>query len=1120
MTARTGGATATALMWIKQLNKELVPGILNLLYPILDGMEWLLRFFVGDRDVEAAAFLLIIAGVLGLLLWFITRCGRGDGAAAAKLWEWAPICASLFVFCTLLLMQYPRGGLLYAQSLELESGRIASADGFAVKYRLKPKETAQLRDQERAWIYEDGRLLPSRVPSVEQVKNAGAGSYLIRDGHLYFSAANNSDPRANHSRYALHFDRRGAGWIFVSILFVTLASLLPFALLLWRACAPAWCVRAAVLPWTWHFWWPGIAVAAVFFVFYFGQQWVRFSGQDLRMQTITSHPDDGCMLQRIRDAAEKKTMDPWEVKNGAYGAVAYYPFAMPSVMAAKLGFHVSDRFITMSVRGLKTLLTALGLLALYAMGAKFCSRAIGVVAAILMATSADNLLFGSMPFYPDALMGAVNTLGLIYALALVERHSGGRLFLACVWCGIATGIKYLAGVSLPFIVVCSLIGRMRAMPTQRWRAVRLTVGDGFFTAAVFGLAFISCNPYLDYFRNWIIPNVTRASDTFSYASVSYLNSSGASIDLWKSALYGSGNQDKLLMLCAVLGVVWMLWKTVTKRAGDDDLVKTKRFALLLLFGYCVVFVAFLIKSITLSGGISGRLLFIVRGPLYLAALMFLFEIAACLSLCISASAARTWALRGFWAAIFVLLLFGRMEPLSAWARYLGAAPTDLPVAAWLKKNDVPHTASVVGGLYPYVPQEYPNYGGWQMIGMPEYFQKSSQPCIYVESKSWVDEMYLVTRQREEMATDQQWATYRSHRLFYGNLRAQRIAPFIFVSSGREQQSSAMSAPVYAEFNLFVNRYLLTPSVLAPANGAVIENVQNFVKAGNASLLAVLDKTVTDTTKPVASGLHGQWPQSFTIALKQPTVIEMLHLAWLLPNGVPSEFIIEGQTAQGEWRTLVKQDTAPADGLAWNYYRVAEREPLTRIRFTAKSAIGFDHVQLTEIAAYAASPQCYNNTLAHFELNPEGAWAAAAFSERLLSTTKLRWPGDVKECLNTAMSPRFSPDQLAQPNYEEDVRSASFTLTPRHALGVQRVQLVFADREHLPDRISIVTDVGALALTKNDIKLEGAAFPYIKTALKSEAEVKSVRITLERDESNPAPLTLRQCYIEPIMPEVK
>ena len=87
-----------------------------------------------------------------------------------------------------------------------------------------------------AQLLENGVALPYPNATVDDVNNLGHGRFLVRDGHVYFSSSDNSDPRANGRRYAVYWPVRPPRWLRTAA-FTLAAAALSWLLVVFRRTA-------------------------------------------------------------------------------------------------------------------------------------------------------------------------------------------------------------------------------------------------------------------------------------------------------------------------------------------------------------------------------------------------------------------------------------------------------------------------------------------------------------------------------------------------------------------------------------------------------------------------------------------------------------------------------------------------------------------------------------------------------------------------------------------------------------------------------------------------------------------------------------------------------------------
>ncbi len=1096
------------------INEKLIPALFHLLEAPVNAAESWLHFLFLDRDLEALAAFTATFTVLVLLYRFVR--GRGPKVTLTPWSRRVGFLIACLVLTATFSWQSTRG-LPFTKTITFKPKHIQHSDGFAYKYTLNKEELAHIGDPTKAWLSDSPLPLLPLARAVINVREQGGGNNLFSTHTLWFSARDNSDPTTNQHTYKLHYPRQFSPWFLrgswlltgVALLLVVWDQRSRTAIKeRWQRGLAAWADRDRVVPLTWKFWWPGLLVAAVFSLAFTTHQW-RYRKQDHRMQIITSRPDDGLLMERIRWVAEKKTMDPWTVQINSYGALSFIPAALPTYVATKLGFTVSDEFINLSSRIVKTLLSALGLLAVYALGARYFSITIGWMAAALVGTNLDFLVYTSYPFYPDAFMAACNGIGLVYALSLVEKPDARRVFFAAAWCGVGFGIKFLAAISGPLLVVCALIGRWRTSTGDRKGALLRFIGDGALAASLFGLMFLLTNPYLDYLSNWVIPNCTKASNTYSGSNPMFMQTTTPGLERWLSSLMGFNGYDGIALLAFYGAGISLLVLLIVSLMKRSKAISVTLITKALLFGYVCLYLAYLFKSITVAIAIDGRFFLLIIGLLYVLGLDFIISVCRLLSGLMERLFPKLPTLARCClplAALITLTMFWVVSPRAhavwSWASGYGQPMPFGGVAQWLKEHHYPVNAHVVSGLKPYVPVRYRLNSGWRWMNVQDELNKTYRAGVYIENKPQNDLQYLSPHQRDQM-TDEQWKFISDQRHFYSSLRAEKVFPFIYAGSGQELVSANANFPDRTTYNVFVDRYLWTPNLLAPERGAVLRTIQNIPSDGDNAAPVMLRKHAHDDDSS-ARGMNGTFPQSVTVNLRKASLPGVLAIAWEKAEWFATDFTLEAQAVTGEWLTLAtRSQWMNPDHELITYVPISPRVPVDRIRFTVTAATGRNHLRIRELSLYPVAPSYYNNTALNFSV------------KELEGTCTKEHP--LSEAFVERTADRFIA--FAKP----DAEVLSFALEPKRPLLARRLLLVFHARIDLPQHLQITLELEGkppveIKLTASDITVRGVNHPIVDLPVPADALIKRATIKLE-GRTNTQPLALRQCSLEAAEPEV-
>lgn len=114
----------------------------------------------------------------------------------------------------------------------IEAVRFKEVSGKGSRYPMPAVLRTQAGSQANALVLEDGRPLPWRAASMQDVIANGAGRYVFTGKNLWMSASDDTDPRSNGRRYKLAFPLPVPPWLqwlahALAAVFLTTAALDP-----------------------------------------------------------------------------------------------------------------------------------------------------------------------------------------------------------------------------------------------------------------------------------------------------------------------------------------------------------------------------------------------------------------------------------------------------------------------------------------------------------------------------------------------------------------------------------------------------------------------------------------------------------------------------------------------------------------------------------------------------------------------------------------------------------------------------------------------------------------------------------------------------------------------------
>ncbi len=595
--------------------------LVSLVFDVVGGLSLLLErtfSFVSRGDSDAAAAMVITLCLLLIVCCHEMLVRRSMTRVRAR--RIACVAAgALLVFV----------GLLHAGTrvTPLVPEKIQAGTGNGFRYQLSQNQADELakskwlmiavtgRFSPQAWVRADSRM--RLAGSVAGVTRSGEGRYFLKGKTLYFSSPNGSDPMRAGASYRIVREKKWFTVFRASVCVMALVGALGLVLhrgAPWLRRGLAHIKRERGL----------LAALGVFVVFFGCHQW-RFISQDSRQQMVTSRDDDGYMFKRLQEAAEQKTMDPWKLNNLAYGAVGFYPLALMPYAAAHLGVTPSVEALNLHARGLKVVLSAGFLAAVWLLGARHFGRAPAIAAVLLTATNLGFLSYSSFPFYPDVFMAMFSTLSLCFLLDLAARWSARAFFLAVACAAMSVSVKFLTFLLFPFIGVIALLALWREHRGRSREFAAAVVRNGLAAGVLCVAIFFLCNPYLEYNSKWIVPNYKLCGSLYSAETPNFVAGAAARVSTWLDTCYRVENDPTDMVFAALALVVgaFLLVRLTGACAGARrshwKWPAGAMTAACILLLFAVAFQAYLFRTVTLSEGIDSRLLIPVYPVLYVVA---------------------------------------------------------------------------------------------------------------------------------------------------------------------------------------------------------------------------------------------------------------------------------------------------------------------------------------------------------------------------------------------------------------------------------------------------------------------------------------------------------------------
>ena len=175
----------------------------------------------------------------------------------------------------------------------------------------------------------------------------------------------------------------------------------------------------------------------------------------------------------------------------AYGALYHELTAL--LLAPFRVAGLGERGVLVGLRTVALLSGAATLALTYALGARLFGAWAGLLAALLIACSAE-LLAWSVTAHPDTLQLALLTGGVLAVCGVRDRPSRPRIALAALLAGLAFGTKYAGVMLLPLLGLAVACGHV-ARPCHARALVQRLAGDALLVGGVFLLTFVLTNPY-------------------------------------------------------------------------------------------------------------------------------------------------------------------------------------------------------------------------------------------------------------------------------------------------------------------------------------------------------------------------------------------------------------------------------------------------------------------------------------------------------------------------------------------------------------------------------------------------------------------------------------------------
>jgi 4-amino-4-deoxy-L-arabinose transferase-like glycosyltransferase len=209
---------------------------------------------------------------------------------------------------------------------------------------------------------------------------------------------------------------------------------------------------------------------------------------DLGIAAVFS-TDEALSGRIVRAMLDNRTLSPQHFF--AYGALYHELATLALVPFAWLD--IGDRAVLLGLRAVSLAAGAATILLTYRLGARLSGPWTGVLAAALLACSAEMARW-SITAHPDTLQLALIAGGLLAVVAVRDRASPGRVTVAALLAGLAFGTKYGGLFLLPLIVLAAACALVEQGSSGRPLLRRLAL-HAALAGAVFMLTFALTNPY-------------------------------------------------------------------------------------------------------------------------------------------------------------------------------------------------------------------------------------------------------------------------------------------------------------------------------------------------------------------------------------------------------------------------------------------------------------------------------------------------------------------------------------------------------------------------------------------------------------------------------------------------
>lgn len=817
------------------------------------------------------------------------------------------------------------------------------ADPFSGSEWMLMSSRSRLSPQQ--WYLADPRM--HRVEYRVRVLRAGGGRYHLNGRTLTFSMPDGTDPRSGGSIVSVVRER---GWQRV------VRTVLLLGYIAWAV----WLALGRVLPLL-----RGaftllrrerllLAVVCGFALFYGGHQW-RFLSQDERMQMVTSRDDDGYMLARLNEAVQLKTMDPQLLNNNAYGAIAFYPFALPSFLAGHAGLTPSVECLNAWVRGLKLLVSLGALVAVWLLGAGRFGRAAALAAVLLLATNIGFLSYSSFPFYPDVLMALLSTLSLHYLLKLRDGWDVRAFSLALVFAAMSVSIKFLTFLLFPFIIFIGAAALWREHQGRRSEQFVALAWCGVLAGVLCVAVFFLCNPYLAYNIEWMVPNYKMCGNYYSAESSQIVANIAATLSNWIEICYrhGSDASDLVLADIAILAtlVIWIRHRTsatADRQTSSLSVTATAAGGAGVLLLFALLSQLYLVRSVTLTSMIDRRLLLPVYPIFYLLAAWGVVQLFR------SVGGTRLWSkvilatLIG--AASLMLVVTPRLSIAMDFFRHFGRVPETSDVSAWLSDAGVPKEARIMTSLQSCFPAKFRQLvdGIWNPATLRSlFFQRSALPDIFFEDEGYYDQFFSNETRKRGFNTQGQNVLFEEGSEFYRLLRTNQLTPFVLVAEGWETVATHALSATSTRFRAYVNPHAFSENLAARAIMTITDS------AG---------RRVTDRLTAMQPGaLSVEWPS--------PVSAGVVYLSVREPDCEALRLRIED--AGGHEEVLPTEMLGAVAGQSTErYLRLEPSRDVRKITVLSAESMPSGAGKVTSLRIHPPVPLGLNPTRYYFEIHDE------------------------------------------------------------------------------------------------------------------------------------------------------